>query len=100
MLTKNKSIQGDDSATTLVPEILGWLAGEEDRLLAFLQATGLGPSDLRRAAGEPGFSAAVLYFVMGDEAGLVACARTIGVKPEAIAAEWRRHAPPDPDSFA
>ncbi|KQP50264.1 hypothetical protein ASG40_14840 [Methylobacterium sp. Leaf399] len=94
---KRKSDQGPDSAERLALAVLGWIAGDEDRLFPFLALTGMTPDTLRASAAEPGFLAGVLDFVMGDEAVLMACAASLEVPPERIAAAWRRLGPSEPD---
>ncbi|GJE17775.1 DUF3572 domain-containing protein [Methylobacterium marchantiae] len=98
MLTKRKPDHPDDSAERLAISVLGWLAEDSDRLLPFMAASGLTPDTLRASATDPTFLSAVLDHVTGDEAVLVACAHALDVKPERIAAAWRRLGPPDPDA--
>jgi hypothetical protein len=76
---------GEDLAVSA----LGFLAGEPDRLSRFLDLSGLGPHNLRAAAADPGFLAAVLDYVLGDEPLLVAFAAAGGLAPERVA-EARR----------
>ncbi len=64
---------------------LGFLAGEEARLERFLALSGLGPHNLREAAADLGFLAAVLDYVASDELLLVAFAANQGLDPAAIA---------------
>ncbi|WP_019905552.1 DUF3572 domain-containing protein [Methylobacterium sp. 77] len=98
MLTKRKPDRPDDAAERLAISVLGWLVEDTDRLLPFMAASGLTPDTLRESANDPAFLSAVLDHVMGDEAVLVACANALDVKPERIAAAWRRLGPPDPDA--
>jgi hypothetical protein len=93
MLMKGKPLQEDESAESLALDVLLWIAGEPDRLMPFLVGAGLSPDTLRASAGDPAFLAGVLDHVMGDEPVLLACARALGVKPERIAAAWRRLSP-------
>ncbi|MDP4003778.1 DUF3572 domain-containing protein [Methylobacterium sp. NEAU K] len=95
-----KPLQGDESAQRLALDVLLWIAAEEDRLLPFLAASGLGPDTLRESAREPAFLAGVLDHVMGDENVLVACAGALAVKPERIAEAWRRLSPQPEDDWA
>jgi hypothetical protein len=97
MLMKRKSDQGPESAERLALSVLGWIAGDEDRLYPFLNLTGLTPDTLRASAAEPGFLAGVLDFVMGDESVLMACAAALDVPPEHIVKAWRRLGPAEPD---
>lgn len=77
-----------------------WITAEDDRLLPFLAASGLGPETLRDSAREPAFLVGVLDHVMGDENVLLACAAALGVKPERIAAAWHRLSPRPDDEWA
>lgn len=74
-----------DEAEMLAISALGFLAGDTGRLGRFLALTGLGPDDLRRAAGEPAVLGAVLGHLMGDERLLLAFAEEAGHPPESIA---------------
>jgi hypothetical protein len=100
MLMNGKPVQGDDSAERLALDVLLWIAGDEDRLLPFLAASGLSPDTLRESAREPAFLVGVLDHVMGDENVLVACASGLGIKPERIAAAWQRLSPRPDDEWA
>jgi hypothetical protein len=95
MLMKRKPLQDDESTDALALDVLLWMVQDPDRLMPFLNATGLGPDDLRAGMNDPTVLGAVLDHVMTDEPVLLACAEAIGVKPERIAAAWRRRAPPD-----
>lgn len=66
-------------AEAFAAEVLGWLAEDHARIGAFLATTGMDPSQLRGAAGEPGFLLAVLDFLMADEALLIDCCRSLNV---------------------
>ncbi len=68
---------------------LSFLAQEPDRLSRFLDLCGLGPHNLRAAAADPGFLAAVLDYLLADEPLLIAFAADRGVSPESIAAARR-----------
>ncbi len=69
---------------------LTFLAREPERLVRFLDLTGLEPSGLRAAAASPGFLAAVLDHIMSDESLLVDFAADSNVSPEII--PMARHA--------
>ncbi|MGL4728260.1 MAG: DUF3572 domain-containing protein [Bosea sp. (in: a-proteobacteria)] len=73
-----------DGAEMLAIRALGFLASEEDRLERFLALTGIDPGSVREAAREPGFLAAVLDHVSGDETMLLAFAANAGISPTAI----------------
>jgi hypothetical protein len=100
MLMNGKPLQGDESAERLALDVLLWIAAEDDRLLPFLAASGLGPDTLRESAREPAFLVGVLDHVMGDENVLLACAGALDVKPERIAAAWQKLSPRPDDEWA
>ena len=72
----------DEVAITL----LGVLANTPERLGRFLETTGLAADNLRRAAAEPSFSAAILEYVASDEALLLELASESGLTPSVIGA--------------
>lgn len=72
-----------ESAELIAIRALGWIAGQGDVLPAFLDATGLRPGDLRAQAADPAFLGAVLDFLMGSDALVLAFAAAEGVSPEA-----------------
>mgnify|MGYP002177456412 FL=1 len=61
-----------DRAELLGVQALGWMAGRDDTLEAFLGAAGCAPDDLRTRAKEPEFLGFVLDFLLGDDAVLMA----------------------------
>ena len=89
-----------DGAERIAIDVLSWLARDEERVLTFLQATGLSPGAIRTAAHDPGFLGGVLDHVMGEEAALLDCAKDLELAPERIAAAWERLRPPDFDHTA
>ena len=80
---------GVEAATQTAIDALGWLASDDQRLERFLALSGLGPQNLRQAAAEPGFLAAVLDYLASHEALLVEFARDSACRPEDVA---RAHA--------
>ena len=74
-----------DDAEALALRALGFLAAEPARLEPFLAATGLGPSTLRAAAQEPGFLAAVLDHLAGNDSLLLEFAGNLSLNPEIVA---------------
>jgi hypothetical protein len=54
-------------AEGLAIQALSYIAGEPERLDRFLSVTGIGPDQIRAAAGEPGFLAGVLAYLASDE---------------------------------
>src|SRR6187399_2851395 len=71
-------------AENLAIQALGFMAGDPERLGAFLAATGMGPDMIREAAAEPSFLAGVLDHVCGDEGLLIAVAGHAGVTPQEV----------------
>jgi hypothetical protein len=84
--TRRSARQSSDEAEALAVAALGYLASEPDRLGMFLSETGLGPENVRAAASSPGFMAAVLDYLIGNEAVLLDFAADQGIDPAAIPA--------------
>lgn len=74
-----------DEAEALAVDALAFLAEDPETLAGFLAATGLGPTTLRAAAAEPGFLAAVLGHLMGDESLLLVFVERRRIRPTSIA---------------
>ena len=100
MLMNGKPLQGHEPAERLALDVLLWIAGDEDRLLPFMAASGLSPDTLRESAREPAFLVGVLDHVMGDENVLLACATALEIKPERTAEAWQRLSPRPDDEWA
>ena len=64
---------------------LGWVLAVEDRAGRLLALTGLTPEALREGLGDPAVLGAVLEFLCGHEADLVAAAHELGVEPQVLA---------------
>ena len=75
---------------TVAVAILGWIAGDEERLGAFAGASGLAPADLRSSASHPDFLNGILDWLMSDEQALLAFARDTHCDPQAVSAVWAR----------
>jgi uncharacterized protein DUF3572 len=67
-------------------QALSFVAGDPERLGAFLAETGIGPETLRSAATDPHFLAGVLDFVLRDDATVKAFAAVSELDPATIAA--------------
>ena len=65
---------------------LGWVLADEDRAERLLSLTGLTPEALREGLGDPAVLGAVLEFLCGHEADLIAAAHELGVEPQVLAA--------------
>jgi hypothetical protein len=97
-----KSVQNPREAAEIVAvQALGFIAGDSERLGAFLAESGIGPSSLRAAAADPQFLASVLDFVLRDDATVKAFAKVSELHPTNIAAarevlgdpKWERDVP-------
>jgi hypothetical protein len=71
-----------ENAEILALEGLGWLAGEEDAILRFLNLSGIDASALRAGAGSPEMGAAVLDFLLTNEDLLVRFCETASIAPK------------------
>jgi hypothetical protein len=81
-------------AETVAIEVLSFLATDPTRLERFLALSGVGLDNLRAAAAEPGFLAAILDHLASDETLLLAFAAEAGQNPEAIAKAREILSPP------
>jgi uncharacterized protein DUF3572 len=70
-----------DRAEALAIQALTFIAGDSERLGRFLAVTGIGPAEIRAAAGEPGFLAGVLEYMASDERLIEAFATEAGLDP-------------------
>lgn len=61
-----------DAAETLALNALAWLVGEDELLSTFLNASGASRDDLGVRAADPQFLAAILDFLMLDDAWIMA----------------------------
>jgi hypothetical protein len=82
------------AAESMAIEALGFLAEDFSRLSRFLSLSGLGRDNLRAAAEEPAFLAAVLDHLASDEPALLAFAQKSGHEPAAIARARELLSPP------
>jgi hypothetical protein len=70
-----------DRAEALAIQALTFIASDSERLGRFLAVTGIGPAEIRAAAGEPGFLAGVLEYMASDERLIGAFAEENGLDP-------------------
>ncbi len=70
---------------TIALEALGWVLTDEPRAERFLALTGLTPDALREGLGSRAVLGAVLDFLAGHEADLVAVAMALDLPPQDIA---------------
>jgi hypothetical protein len=87
MRDSSKALQSAkaDFSRSVAVSALTFLAADAERLRRFLDVTGLGPHNLRRASEDPAFYGSVLDYVVADEALLVRFAADAGLEPEAVA---------------
>jgi predicted lysophospholipase L1 biosynthesis ABC-type transport system permease subunit len=64
--------------------------GDGERAERFLALTGLTPEELRAGLGDPAVQGAVLEFLCGHEADLIAAAEALGLSPAELAAVRER----------
>lgn len=89
MIAETRGFPSREAAETLAVQAFSWLAGDEEALSQFMNMSGMGPDEVRLAASDPGFLAAVLDFVSGEDALIVAFADHVGVRPERVVAARR-----------
>lgn len=75
-----------DAAETFALQALGWLAANDDLLPVFLGSTGASEADLKRRAGDPVFLAAVLDFLLMDDAWVIGLCDHLGVAYQTLPA--------------
>src|SRR5262245_20199809 len=73
-----------EAAQALAIAALTYLAAEPEHLGGFLAATGIGPDQIRKAAGDPEFLSGVLDYFSGDEPLLIAFAKDQQIDPAEI----------------
>ena len=97
-----KPVQNPREVAEIVAvQALAFIAGDPERLGAFLAETGIGPQSLRAAAADPQFLISVLDFVLRDDATVKAFAKQSELHPTNIAAarevlgdvRWERDVP-------
>jgi hypothetical protein len=97
-----KPVQNPREVAEIVAvQALGFIAGDPERLGAFLAESGIGPSSLRAAASDPQFLVSVLDFVLRDDGTVKAFATQSELDPTHVAAarevlgdpKWERDVP-------
>ena len=97
-----KSVHNPREVAEIVAiQALGFVAGDAERLGAFLAESGIGPDTLRKSAADPRFLASVLDFVLRDDATVKAFAKASELHPTNIAVarevlgdpKWERDVP-------
>jgi hypothetical protein len=72
-------VYGRETAEILGAQALNWLAGDIDRLGAFLAASGLSPQELMARAADPRILGAVLDHLMTEDALVMAFCDEMGL---------------------
>lgn len=88
MMTSEKAIREDAEAVAIAA--LGFVAANPELMSRFLAISGIEPSMIRKAAGEPGFLAGVLDFVLAHEPTLMRFAEETGRNPASVLAARRK----------
>lgn len=70
-------------AETLALQALAWIAGNDEMRPLFLGASGASAADLAKGATDPAFLAAVLDFLLLDDAWIVAFCDAAGLRYDA-----------------
>lgn len=74
-----------EAAETVALQGLGWVAGQEDLMGVFLGSTGISEAELKSRVGEADFLAAVLDFLLMDDAWVLGVAEAANIAPERLA---------------
>lgn len=74
-----------EAAETLGLQALTWLVGNDELLPVFVGSTGAGADDLRAGLTDPGMQAAVMDFLLMDDAWVMAFCDHVGVSYESVA---------------
>jgi hypothetical protein len=78
-----------DNAEALAIQALGFVASDPELLPRFLAITGIEAHSIRQAAGEPGFLAGVLQFILAHEPTLLRFSEATGIAPGSVAVALR-----------
>lgn len=70
---------GRETAETIGAQALAWLAGEPERISAFLSLSGMAPQELMARAAEPALLGAILDFVMTEDHMVIAFCDAAGL---------------------
>jgi len=79
-----KNTVAPEYAETVALRALAWLMAEDDQRGAFINLSGLSPDDLRARAGTSEILLAVVDFVLGDDARVVAFCDSAGLRYDAL----------------
>jgi hypothetical protein len=79
----------NEQAEAVAIQALGFVASDPELLPRFLAITGIEAHSIRQAAGEPGFLAGVLQFILAHEPTLLRFSQETGLPPETAAKALR-----------
>lgn len=91
-LRKMRADMTAEQAEVIALQALGWLVGDDDLRDVFMGATGASADALRDQAGDPAFQAAVLDFLMLDDAWVIRFCDAHGL-PYEVAQQARQALP-------
>lgn len=89
-MRSNESVNADRDPVVLGLQLLAHVVADDDLGSRFLGLTGMTTDDLRRRAADPGVLSALIDFLAGNEADLLAAADAVAVPPAAIIATGAR----------
>ncbi|MBA3447854.1 MAG: DUF3572 domain-containing protein [Pseudaminobacter sp.] len=78
-----------ENAEAIAVRALGFVASDPELLPRFLAITGIEAQAIRRAAGEPGFLAGVLQFILAHEPTLIRFSDESGIAPAEVSRALR-----------
>lgn len=85
MLRKTTRRLDPDYAQEIALSALAFMTEERDRLVRFLELSGLNPQELRAQASSPDLLGAVLDHLLTDESLLLVFTASAGIPPEIVA---------------
>ena len=91
-MKRHSSPESSEEAEIIALKVLGFLAGEPERLQRFMDLSGLDVAAIRASAADPAFLGALLDHVLSDQTLLLIFAEENGLKPERIV-QLRRKLP-------
>ena len=77
-------MMSDTQAEAIALQCLSWLIANDDLRGVFMGASGLGEDELRTRYGDPEFLAAVLDFLLMDDAWVIQCCDAQGLTYDTI----------------
>lgn len=81
---ESRRVAGPSSAQELAIQVLNFIVGDLDRIIQFLNVTGLQPETIRESAKSPLFLLGVLDYILKDEDLLKEFSRQTDVRPATI----------------